>query len=190
MNKRICILLLAAALLTGCGNGGTVETDKTADTAGSADIETESETLSEAEQIAASLPTGDYGGYEFAMLNNESNFAYTQMCAEELTGEGINDAIYNRNNTVADRLNVKLTENRIGYAEVTSTMKSAVAAGDPTYSCFWNESQFVAPFAIDGSLWNVKDITALSLDKPWWDAGAMADLTLGTISTSLWAICT
>ena len=88
MNKRICILLLAAALLTGCGNGGTVETDKTADTAGSADIETESETLSEAEQIAASLPTGDYGGYEFAMLNNESNFAYTQMCAEELTGEG------------------------------------------------------------------------------------------------------
>ncbi len=179
MNKRICILLLAAALLTGCGNGGTVETDKTADTAGSADIETESETLSEAEQIAASLPTGDYGGYEFAMLNNESNFAYTQMCAEELTGEGINDAIYNRNNTVADRLNVKLTENRIGYAEVTSTMKSAVAAGDPTYSCFWNESQFVAPFAIDGSLWNVKDITALSLDKPWWDAGAMADLTIG-----------
>lgn len=81
MNKRICILLLAAALLTGCGNGGTVETDKTADTAGSADIETESETLSEKERQIAALPTGDYGGYDFMMLNNESNFAYTQMSA-------------------------------------------------------------------------------------------------------------
>lgn len=178
MNKRICILLLAAALLTGCGNSGNVETDKTADTAGSADIETESETLSEAEQIAASLPTGDYSGYEFAMLNNESNFAYTQMSAEELTGEGINDAIYNRNSQVADRLNVKLTERKVGYAEVTSTMNTSIAAGDSTYSCFWNESQFVAPFAIAGSLWNVHDIAPLSLDQPWWNAGAMEDLTI------------
>ena len=179
MKKRICILLLIAALLTACGNGETAETEKTADTAGGTDTETAAETLSEKEQLLAALPTGDYGGYDFMMLNNESNFAYTQMSAEELTGEGINDAIYNRNSAVADRLNVKLTENRVGYAEVTSTMKTAVAAGDSTYSCFWNESAFVAPFAIEGSLWNVKDLTALSLDQSWWDAGAMADLTIG-----------
>ena len=179
MKKRICILFVIAALLTACGNGETAETEKTADTAGGTDTETAAETLSEKEQLLAALPTGDYGGYDFMMLNNESNFAYTQMGAEELTGEGINDAIYNRNSAVADRLNVKLTENRVGYAEVTSTMKTAVAAGDSTYSCFWNESAFVAPFAIEGSLWNVKDLTALSLDQSWWDAGAMADLTIG-----------
>ena len=179
MKKRICTLFVIAALLTACGNGETAETEKTADTAGGTDTETAAETLSEKEQLLAALPTGDYGGYDFMMLNNESNFAYTQMGAEELTGEGINDAIYNRNSVVADRLNVKLTENRVGYAEVTSTMKTAVAAGDSTYSCFWNESAFVAPFAIEGSLWNVKDLTALSLDQSWWDAGAMADLTIG-----------
>ena len=148
MKKRICILFVIAALLTACGNGETAETEKTADTAGGTDTETAAETLSEKEQLLAALPTGDYGGYDFMMLNNESNFAYTQMGAEELTGEGINDAIYNRNSAVADRLNVKLTENRVGYAEVTSTMKTAVAAGDSTYSCFWNESALSRPLPL------------------------------------------
>lgn len=178
MKKQLLIYLLTAALLTGCGNGGKTETKNSEDTAGTS-TETESETLSEAEQILAALPTEDLGGDDFGMLNNESNFAYTMMSAEELTGEGINDAIYNRNNLVADRLNVNLVEYMVGYSEVTSAMKTAIAAGDSSYSCFWNESKFVAPFAVDGSLWNVYDITSLSLDQPWWDTDAMKNLTIG-----------
>ena len=177
MKKRIRTLLLLTVLLAGCAGNGTTET--VGKTAGDTAPSTETETLSEKERQIAALPTGDYGGYDFMMLNNESNFAYTQMSAEELTGEGINDAIYNRNSQVAERLNVKLVENKVPYAEVTSTMNTSIAAGDSTYSCFWNESQFVAPFAIAGSLWNVHDIAPLSLDQPWWNAGAMADLTVG-----------
>lgn len=177
MKKRILTLLLLTVLLAGCAGDGTTET--VGKTAGDTTPSTETETLSEKERQIAALPTGDYGGYDFMMLNNESNFAYTQMSAEELTGEGINDAIFNRNNAVAERLNVKLVENKVPYAEVTSTMNTSIAAGDSTYSCFWNESQFVAPFAIAGSLWNVHDIAPLSLDQPWWNAGAMADLTVG-----------
>ena len=177
MKKRIRTLLLLTVLLAGCAGDGTTET--VGKTAGDTAPSTETETLSEKERQIAALPTGDYGGYDFMMLNNESNFAYTQMSAEELTGEGINDAIYNRNSQVAERLNVKLVENKVPYAEVTSTMNTSIAAGDSTYSCFWNESQFVAPFAIAGSLWNVHDIAPLSLDQPWWNAGAMADLTVG-----------
>lgn len=176
MKKRILTLLLLTVLLAGCAGDGTTET--VGKTAGDTTPSTETETLSEKERQIAALPTGDYGGYDFMMLNNESNFAYTQMSAEELTGEGINDAIFNRNNAVAERLNVKLVENKVPYAEVTSTMNTSIAAGDSTYSCFWNESQFVAPFAIAGSLWNVHDIAPLSLDQPWWNAGAMADLTI------------
>ena len=176
MKKRILTLLLLTVLLAGCAGGGTTET--VGKTAGDTASSTETETLSEKERQIAALPTGDYGGYDFMMLNNESNFAYTQMSAEELTGEGINDAIFNRNNAVAERLNVKLVENKVPYAEVTSTMNTSIAAGDSTYSCFWNESQFVAPFAIAGSLWNVHDIAPLSLDQPWWNANAMADLTI------------
>lgn len=176
MKKRILTLLLLTVLLAGCAGDGTTET--VGKTAGDTASSTETETLSEKERQIAALPTGDYGGYDFMMLNNESNFAYTQMSAEELTGEGINDAIFNRNNAVAERLNVKLVENKVPYAEVTSTMNTSIAAGDSTYSCFWNESQFVAPFAIAGSLWNVHDIAPLSLDQPWWNAGAMADLTI------------
>lgn len=176
MKKRILTLLLLTVLLAGCAGDGTTET--VGKTAGDTAPSTETETLSEKERQIAALPTGDYGGYDFMMLNNESNFAYTQMSAEELTGEGINDAIFNRNNAVAERLNVKLVENKVPYAEVTSTMNTSIAAGDSTYSCFWNESQFVAPFAIAGSLWNVHDIAPLSLDQPWWNANAMEDLTI------------
>lgn len=132
MKKRILTLLLLTVLLAGCAGDGTTET--VGKTAGDTTPSTETETLSEKERQIAALPTGDYGGYDFMMLNNESNFAYTQMSAEELTGEGINDAIFNRNNAVAERLNVKLVENKVPYAEVTSTMNTSIAAGDSTYS--------------------------------------------------------
>ena len=130
MKKRICILFVIAALLTACGNGETAETEKTADTAGGTDTETAAETLSEKEQLLAALPTGDYGGYDFMMLNNESNFAYTQMGAEELTGEGINDAIYNRNLSIGERFNVKIVGDM--DASAAGKLTSMVKAGDST----------------------------------------------------------
>ncbi|MGN1346967.1 MAG: hypothetical protein ACI4V1_09280 [Eubacteriales bacterium] len=187
MKKRIFALLLAALAAgsaTACSetpvNDETtpsVELDAAPAEEGGSNAETTEEDVLAA--WIAEVPKEDYGGYEFTMLNNESNFAYTQMTAEELTGESINDAIYNRNTAVAEDLNIVITENLVTYSQVTTDMNTCIAAGDDTYSCFWNESKFVAPFAINGQLLNVNDISAIDLEKSWWNGAALADISIG-----------
>lgn len=186
MKKRMPSLLLAALLLVplvSCSNNvsDSSETKEASDTETAASassdesVETEAETDPLAE-LYADLPTGNYDGYDFVMLNNESNFAYTFMTAEELTGDGLNDAVYNRNIKVADKLGINISENLVGYNDVTTTMNTEIASNTDTYACFWNESKFVAPFAMKGSLVNVNGIDALNLEKPWWNSGAMNDV--------------
>ncbi len=186
MKKRLLAMLLvllmasqfAACSETTSDDGSVNPNDASTPTAAE---ETEPETT-EADvlaQLMADVPKEDYGGHSFDMLNNESNFAYTLMTAEELNGEGINDAIYNRNVKVADDLNIKIVENMVSYSQVTTDMNTAIAAGDDTYDCFWNESKFVAPFAINGQLLNVNDMTAINLEKPWWNGEALSDVAFG-----------
>ncbi len=106
MKKRISILLLCAMLLAGCA--AEKEAENGTDTT-SSDNGTVESTAEETETtVYDSLVTEDFGGYTFHMLNGVSNYAYVLLTAEELTGETINDAVYNRNSLVSDRLNVNL----------------------------------------------------------------------------------
>ena len=185
MKKRILSLLLAALMLTqftACSEKTTGEDtsggEDTSAVPGEETSESESET-NEYDALMADVPTGNYDGYQFMMLNNESNFAYTQMDADEQTGEPIHDAIYNRNQAVANRLNIKIDENMVGYADVTTTMTNCIASEDDTYSCFWNEAYLIAPFAIGGQLLNINDISAIDLEKPWWDGDALDEIAFG-----------
>lgn len=180
MKKLFCILLALAMLLplASCsdapdnaepssqsGNTATVPADAGAEEDPTA-------------KLYEDLPAADYGGYTFSFLNNISNFAYTIMSAEELTGEGINDAVFNRNQKVEEVLGIKLDEHLESYGDVTSQMNTAIAAADDTFSCFWNEAGFVAPFATGGKLINIHDISAVNLDKPWWEGKAMSEIQI------------
>ncbi len=181
MKKTLAILLALAMLLPtfiscseSTANNDQAASENPSDPGAVTPVEEEEEDPTAA--LYADLPTGDYGGFAFTFLNNISNFAYTLMSAEELTGEGINDAIFNRNHKVEDTLNIQIAEQLVGYAEVNSGMNAAIAAGDDTYSCFWNEAGFVSSFGTSGKLLNVNEISSLNLAKPWWEGQAMSEI--------------
>lgn len=180
MKKHICILLMMALLCANFASCSTTEEKETENAPQeSSQVETETTEENVYAALLAEVPTADYNGYTFQMLNNESNFAYTLMTAEEITGESINDAVYNRNVAVADKLNISIEENMVGFWEVTADMQTAITAGDDTYDCFWNESHFVAPFAVRGELLDVNDISSIDLTKPWWNGDALAEISFG-----------
>ena len=180
MKKILAVLLCLAMLLPLAACSETAEnTDGPASQSGGdsvspADAETEDPTAA----LYADVPAGSYGGYTFSFLNNISNFAYTLMTAEELTGEGINDAIFNRNQKVEDLLDIVIDEHLENYGDVTNQITAAIAAADDTYSCFWNEAGFVAPIAMKGNLLNVNEISSLNLSKPWWEGKAMSEVQI------------
>ena len=176
MKKRISLLLLCALLLAGCAaerqtDGG----GDTGSTAGGADTESVAETET---SMYDSLVTEDFGGYTFHMLNGVSNYAYVLLTAEELTGETINDAVYNRNSLVSDHLNVNLEEYIADWNETTPTVDAMILAGDNAYDIFFDESQFSMQYVAKGNTADLRT-TELQLAEPWWDAGSIETMSLG-----------
>ena len=182
MKKIVCILLALALMLPLAACSETTDNaDPSSPQSSAADTPADAAPEEEGDPTAKlyeDLPAEDYGGFNFSFLNNISNFAYTLMTAEELTGEGINDAIFNRNQKVEEVLNIHLDEHLESYGDVTNQMNAAIAAADDTFSCFWNEAGFVAPFATSGKLLNVNEISSINLAKPWWEGKAMSEIQI------------
>lgn len=181
--KRFTALLLVICIIlsvTACSDNPDTSAKDTEniDTA----AQGEDTTADENALLYADLPSGDFEKYEFRILNNISNFAYTDMTAEEMTGEAINDAIYMRNKNVEERLNITIIENLVNYDVVTSTMNTSILANDDAYDVFWNESHFVAPFAVKGQLIDINEIENLNLEKPWWNKQAVDSLSVANKS--------
>ncbi|HHX53464.1 MAG TPA: hypothetical protein GX704_01010 [Clostridiales bacterium] len=169
LSVLLVILLVSCGGPSGSPSGADTAADVTADA-----VIAETET-----DIYADLPKSDFGGYEFRILNNISNFAMTTMFAEELNGEPVNDAIYNRNALVEQDLNINMVEQMQEWHEVTATMQKLISAGDPVYDAFWNESKFQTPFAVEGKLIPIEQLTNIAIEKPWWYAKANDSLSIG-----------
>ena len=102
--KKITALLLVIlmlAQLASCGNGESSKENnvETIDNTAAADTETESET-----ERKPDLPDKDYGGQTLHILT-ETNFEKF-VYAPELSGEAVNDALYNARTAVEEQFNV------------------------------------------------------------------------------------
>ena len=75
------------------------------------------------------------------MLNVVSNYAYVLLTAEDITGEPINDAVYNRNVAVGDKLNVSFSENIVGWNDIGPAITNMVMSDEYTYDIVFDESQ-------------------------------------------------
>ena len=114
MKKTMVWMLLAALLLSaivGCaakdGETETKKSDTPTDSVATEPVETEPA------KITPDLPDRDFEGYTYRGLVRGfvSTHWYTRdFYAEALTGEAINDAVYNRNAAVCDKFNIKIEQ--------------------------------------------------------------------------------
>lgn len=190
MRKKILISLIIAAMLTsslvGCGNGSSTETQGT--TAGNTTTtETKKETTAAESRNAVSddLPDSNFNGQSYIVLgaNAETNPIedfHSFVVADELTGEVVNDAVYNRNLTINERFNTKIDYYAPGstYDDTAAYIQKIVNAGD-------SEAFQLASFHVvkNGSLvtqgyyMNWYDIPHIDFSKPWWSDSTVEDLT-------------
>lgn len=184
MSKKLLALLLAmlmtAPAFLSCSDSGTnEETTETTASAPSASSE-EIAAVEESEpDIYSDVPTGDFDGHEFRMLNVVSNYAYVLLTAEELMGETINDAVFNRNALVGDNLNVSFSENIVGWGDIAGAITNMVAADDYSYDIVFDEVQNSIKYPANGQVINLYDLSELNFEKPWWDAGSVETLSVG-----------
>ncbi len=164
MFKRIFICLLAALLtsgLTACGNSAGETTAESADTAAQTEAAAETEWLD-------SLEAQDYTGAEYVVgYTISTTVPILNPPADEMTGETMNDAMFQRDAELMERYNYKIVYN----SEVNSMgVKNSVTAGDTICDMLISSmmSDNIGMLATAGVTYNLMDLDDLHLDKEWW----------------------
>ncbi|MHB1152584.1 MAG: hypothetical protein ACYCWE_06575 [Eubacteriales bacterium] len=170
----MAFLIITPAVLSACASPAAV----TAETTPAA---TEEITMSEEEKAYAGLAAEDVGGYEFTILQYlETAASTTTVCVEELNGETLNDVIYNRTQTVNDRLNVNIQIMLETVGNVNTKLKSAVIAGDDIYDVVWqHSSNMISNFLVNRYLLNMNTIQSFDFSNPWWNKSAIEAISIG-----------
>ncbi|MBQ8401371.1 MAG: hypothetical protein IJX14_05520, partial [Clostridia bacterium] len=132
--KRISTFALALLLLLSSCGGAADETEAAADTT-AVENTAETEPLTEMEKRALvqdTLPEKDSGGMQFRISTKQGTLY--EIDAEELTGDLLNDALYEINLRIEERFNVEIvpiiTEAGDGNTHVNSVKQSIIAADD------------------------------------------------------------
>lgn len=184
-------LLISLLAAVSCGGDGEKANDDTT-------ISDDTTTAGQETTVQDSLPSDlNYGGETFTMLVNGSVGA-PEFFVDEQNGDVVNDAIYDRNAKVSERLNVKFefieepgaNPDRATFAKKVS---QSVLANDSTYDAVAGYSMAIASLAADNMLIDLNSTKYIDLTKPWWSQNLMAQSSVngklyfasGDISTTL-----
>ncbi len=186
-NKKLFITLLAALLtatsVVSCGKPAEESVDT--DTADTTAPETVEETEPAETRLTPDIPTtGDYGGDEIHFLHwyhdawEQTVRMNRDLVAAELTGEAINDAVYNRNIAIESAYNVKITMENMLLNLIDGAVNKAVTSGDDTYDVVYPRLYEAATMFPKGYFTNLHNVPHIDFTKPWWDGNAAETMTM------------
>ncbi len=171
--KRTASLILALSLvllnlLSSCG-----ETAPAADTTAP-----DAETTVPGEDdgfVKSDLPALDYGGAEFRILVGDvhGGTTFPTYFVEEATGDIVDDAIYQRNAAVEERLNVKLAWDRFDFDygtrnDYVTRITAAVMSGDGSCDLICGPGYYTTNLVVNDYFVDLETLPYLDFDKPWW----------------------
>lgn len=190
-NRKIIALFLALLMLSstaaGCSDADSGETKEVSGTADTTVQETETE------RPYADLPDVDMGGADMTILvgynqeggTEEFGVSKNEFYAPEITGEAVNDARYERNQTIGDRFNCVISsvdaraDLQVNFhADVQKHVDTLVMAGDNNYAFMLLQGYSTCTLATNGVLNDLLSMEYLDLDAAWWDQKANEDLTV------------
>ncbi len=206
MKKFLCLALASLMLLgtlAACGDASDDSTDTTAAADTTASPSGDNNVAETAD------PTVDANGFKLDDLKDLDfegdtvTFLYwedaerPEFFVEDLTGEIVNDALFNRNAAVERRLNVKLEfvgtkGNYNNQANFVSQCQNSVNAGG-SHDIFAGYSMTAATLAVQNLTHNLMELEHLNFEQPWWPDSLIDTTTInnklyfcsGDIATSM-----
>ena len=172
---RILAALLALLMLVGtfAACGGPVEEPDTTipDDTTAAATETEGET-----EITDDLPDDlNYGGDKIVILSRyREGWTSGEIAVEKLISEPVNDAVFERNKAVEERLGVEIVsieEPGDSAYIVVDKAATAVKAGTHEYDVLAAACYTSLNESINGTFADLRQSLYIDLDKPYWSRG-------------------
>ncbi len=181
MQKRIAILLALLLALAPMAMSCSQE-ETTSET--NAETTADTDTAATVEETEADPYAGyDFGGATLSIFSSADSFDSTNANfliagSGEMTGEIVNDAVYNRNAKVEEGLNVKLsyTPGEWTYSDIPAGIDQLIMAGDRVYDVMINDMFRLVESSIKGQLHNITKTDKLDLTASYWYGDAMDDL--------------
>ena len=179
----LAAIMLAAGIASCGGTSDTIELAKT-DPVDAPSPETEAEnTEDNPYDVPDSLPSDlDFKGRTFTLFiaNSANQNDYMGGTGEE-TGDIVLDAVYQRNRSVEERLNVKLNyyaDSDVNGSNTASEFSRMIMSGDSTYDVFTGYQYAITTLMNVGGMVRMEELDHLDLEKPWWWKDYMKELTL------------
>ncbi len=188
-HKLISMLLVLAMLASSAALAACSESSENSDPASNStnneiggvteDVaaETESEpvdSLAARMEVSDELPEKTFEGNTFAIIGDDGSENY--YLSEELSGEPVNDAIYERNTEISERFDVKIDAIVYPEANITGQAQTAVAAGDDAYQLVSGHIIYLGMSATGDYMYNWYDLPYVNFDQPWWSDSTVTDL--------------
>jgi len=176
--SALLALLCAAPAILSCGaadDKGTAVTTAAKSTDVTAAPEEE---LTGRAAVKDNLPeTMDLGGEVIRILTRtDDRDTSIEFLAEAETGDIIEDAVYNRNLTVMERLNVGMEVIPAGTGAtrhngdvLNKLIDKSVLAGADDYDLVGNHMSQITPYILKGAFLDIHSLPYLDWDQPWWN---------------------
>lgn len=203
MKNKLLTVLFAALLLTSsilsasCGNGSGDNAAATENTASTAESPDQSGAAASESEIPSEYvsPGSDYSGATFCFAAYQASSyswraaSYCEAFASEETGETLNDALYQRNRSVEETLNVKLECYGVEPEKsrnISESVIKLILAGDDSVDAAYITGEGVSAMIGTGDMSiDLNTISTLDLSHSWWDQSAAENLKLnGRIYTA------
>ena len=182
MKRTIALILILSQLLLLAACSETPVEESQEETSGSvqntADT-TESESVEE--EPMPDLPARNFEGDNFVFITRSYTGQHSaadimDIWAEGETGEGLNDAVFQRNMWMADTYNVVIEE--VKTSNAPNMITTSVAAMDGAYDISYIKANDAQTLAKSGNFLNYKTLDYIDLKAPWWDNNAAEELEI------------
>ena len=138
------------------------------------------------------LPSADFDGYTLTFAvrgvkGANSNWDGTDIVADELTGDSLNDAIYTRNLYMGDTYNVKVASVFCGETSVATTgsemskrVEQSILGGAQEFDAILTSPYDSIGYALNSYVLDLTAFPHLDFSQSWWDQNVGRDLAFGS----------
>ncbi|MBQ3126242.1 MAG: hypothetical protein IJC15_04160, partial [Clostridia bacterium] len=186
--KRKLALILAALMLcmtfTACASEGGSEGQTTTASAAVDTTAPSAETTAPVDEGPADPLPADlkFEGETVRFLARDRDWMDDEIAVDDINGEVVNDAIFKRNQTVEDRLGIKITTFKTGGTDqyaISDLLKTLVLSGSDEYDIFHNSVYSTIMYTGDNIFHDLYQFEYLNLENPWWSQGFNAEASIG-----------
>ena len=133
------------------------------------------ETVGEGEtELVYPRETEAYDGLTFNILNCSSSLGWPGsnhiMDYEETTGNPVEDAVYNRNRRVEEKLGITLHVIEEDYTQLLSKLGITVQSDEAAYDVAYVPLAFLGSTSLSGIYaYNLYEVDGVHFEDPWWN---------------------